>query len=285
MLDSDKACWPGGARVAVVFQLVFSRWAGSHVTPGRHTAPQLPPADIARGVPDLVSLSWQDYAGRAGFYRLMDVVQEHGIPATGQFSGIAAETYPDIVREFAGRGNEIAARSWAEDVRAYTLVEEEVREDMRRTRAAIESITGAGVVGWASADHQASNHTLKAAAEEGMLYLNEMCDGDWPVMLERDGCRILGIPPAFDVSDHQMHARGLNGPSAYIEMFTRQLETLAGQSGPPKLMTASFNAALFGHPIGGWALDRCIRLAKGTPGTWITTHRDCAARWLAGAST
>jgi peptidoglycan/xylan/chitin deacetylase (PgdA/CDA1 family) len=277
------ARWPDGSKVAVVFQFVFEQWAGSHVEPGRHTAPQLPLSAIKDGVRDLVSLSWQDYAGRAGFYRLMDTAHANGIKATGLFNGLAVEKYPDIAREFVEQGNEIAGHSWSEEVRSYRQNEAETRADVQKTRKIIQDVTGAAPVGWSSAGHQGGAHTLDVVAKEGFTYVVERVDDDRPALLEGGGRKLVGFSPSFDINDHQFYARGLNGPGPYIETFARQVDTLLAEEsdGLPWLVTAVFHATLFGHPLGAWALRECIRHARGTEGVWIATHRECAEHCLA----
>ncbi len=270
--------WPGEAKVAVVFQFVFEQWAGTHVEPGRHTAPQLPPAAIKAGMRDLVSLSWQDYAGRAGFYRLMDIAHAEGVTATGLFNGYAVERYPDIAREFAEQGNELAAHSWSEEVKSYQLTDEAMRADVKKTKKIIQDVAGYTPVGWSSAGHQGGPNTLDAVAAEGFKYVIERVDDDRPVFLEGGGRKLVGFSPSFDINDQQLYARGLNGPAAYIETFTRHLEVLLAeqQEGLPFVVNAVFHATLFGHPLGGWALRECIRHARGRAGVWIATHRACA---------
>ncbi|CAN5732085.1 hypothetical protein BH09PSE5_BH09PSE5_48860 [soil metagenome] len=276
---------PGGAKVAVVFQFVFEQWGGTHVEPGRHTAPQLPLSAIKDGVPDLVSLSWQDYAGRAGMYRLMDTARKHGVVATGLFNGLAVERYPDVAREFA-RDNEIAAHSWSEDVRCHDMSDDDLRADVRKTRSVIEDTTGYRPVGWCSSGYQGAANTVKIVAEEGFDYIVERVDDERPALLDTGGVgrhrKLVGIAPSFDVNDHQLYARGHNAPSAYIETFTRNLDVLLSEPAErlPMLTTAVFHATLFGHPMGAWALRECIRKAQATPGVLITTHRECAAHCL-----
>jgi peptidoglycan/xylan/chitin deacetylase (PgdA/CDA1 family) len=277
--------WPGERKVAVVFQLVFEQWAGTHVEPGRHTAPQLPLSAIRAGTRDLVSLSWQDYAGRAGFYRLMNMASAEGVPATGLFNGLAVEKYPDIAREFAAQGHEIAAHGWSEDLHGYQMSAEEIRSDVRRTRAVIEDSAGTSPVGWCSPGYQAGPAMLETVAAEGFDYVVEMVDDDRPVLLPAGGRTLVGLSPSFDVNDNQLYLRGLNGPTAYVETFRRHLEVLAREElgGAPPLLTAVFHATLFGHPIGAWALRECIRHAKAQPDVWIATHSACAHHCLKAA--
>lgn len=282
MSRSGLQAWNGGARVAVVFQLIFEQWEGGYVELGRHTAPQLPLDAIAAGRRDHVSLSWQDYGGRAGFARLMDTVASLAVPCSALVNGLAAERYPNLIREFAGHGWDLAAHGWAQERRPVRLSRDQQVEDVRRTCDILGNIGKCEVVGWASPGHQPSPETLAIVAAEGLSYVAERVDGDRPVLLT-EACRpIVAIPPAFDVTDQLVYGRGLNGASAYLDLFRRQVDLLRSEPGPPVLVTAAFHATLFGHPVGARALRDCIKYARGLRDVTITTHRACAATW-AGA--
>src|SRR3990172_1907585 len=114
-MTGQLTSWPNGAAVAVVFQLMLEMWLPPRVENGYHLGPDTSREEIHETRPDLSSLSWQEYGGRAGFYRLMDMTHAHGIPATCVFNGLAVQRYPDVTREVAQRGNELVAHGWAQN--------------------------------------------------------------------------------------------------------------------------------------------------------------------------
>ncbi|HEY8610904.1 MAG TPA: polysaccharide deacetylase family protein [Roseomonas sp.] len=253
------------------------------VETGYHLCPSISAEEIRRGVQDLSTLSWQAYAGKAGFYRLMDTAHAHGIPSSGVFSGIAVERYPDLAREFAACGNEIIAHSWAQEVRSFRLDEEGMRANIGRTLDVIQKVTGQRPVGWMSPMSQPGENTVTLLAEAGFNYILDFADDDSPYLLNAgNGQHIMAVPASFDVNDHQIYARGLNPPSAYVDVFRHTLNRLLeeGRQGTPWVMSAVFSGNLYGHPLGAWALRECIRYAKSLPGVWITTHRDHVAHLL-----
>ncbi len=275
--------WPEGAGVALVFQLMFEQWSGVTVEAGYHLCPSISAEEIRRGVQDLSTLSWQAYAGKAGFYRLMDTARAHGIPASGVFSGIAIERYPDVAREFAAHGNEIVAHAWAQEVRSFRLDDAGMRDNIRRTVDIIAGVTGQRPVGWMSPMSQPGEATVALLAEAGFDYILDFADDDSPYLLDAGaGRRMVVVPASFDVNDHQVYVRGLNPPSAYVDVFRHTLDRLLeeGLQGTPRVMSAVFSGNLYGHPLGTWALCECIRYARSLPGVWITTHRDHVAHLL-----
>jgi allantoinase len=281
-MTEQEFVWPEGAGVALVFQLVLEQWAGPYVESGWHLCPSISQEEIRKGVQDLSTLSWQAYAGKAGFYRLMDTTHAHGIPATGVFSGIAIERYPDVAQEFARRGNELVAHGWSQEARSYRQNDDDMRANIRKTCQIMRDVTGYAPVGWMSPMAQPGETTFALLAEEGFQYVMDCADDDSPYFVDVGAKRIVAVPASFDVNDHQLYVRGLNPPSAYVDVFMHNLDVLLaeGRNGRPRVMSAVFNGNLYGHPFGTWALRECIRYAKGLPGVWITTHRAHVAHFL-----
>ena len=148
-------------------------------------------------------------------------------------------------------------------------------DNILKTSRIIRESTGESPVGWLSPMAQPGERTAALIAEQGYLYHLDCADDDSPRLLQLGERCIVEVPAAFDVNDHQVYARGLNPPSAYVDIFMHCLDVLLeeGRNGRPRVMSAVFNGNLFGHPLGTWALRECIRYAKGRPGVWITTHK------------
>ena len=78
---------------------------------------------------------------------LFDLFQKHGIRGTFFFLGWVAEQYPQLVKEAAKLGHEVACHSyWHRQV--YTVSPEEFREDTKRAKELIEDAGGARVIGY-----------------------------------------------------------------------------------------------------------------------------------------
>ena len=97
--------WPQEARVAlcVVVNLEHMEWtppADSFQTrPGRWCG--------ATASPDYALLSHREYGHRVGIFRVLDVLEKHGITPTVAMDALTAEHYPYLVRHCLQRGCEI----------------------------------------------------------------------------------------------------------------------------------------------------------------------------------
>ncbi|MGH7331112.1 MAG: polysaccharide deacetylase family protein, partial [Polyangiaceae bacterium] len=98
--------WPNGARLAVSLCINYeegSEWSWDD--DGRHeTVGEMPtyPADQQ----DITVESFFEYGSRVGVWRLLDIVGEHGVPATFFLCGLACERNPAVARAVIERGHE-----------------------------------------------------------------------------------------------------------------------------------------------------------------------------------
>ena len=76
---------------------------------------------------------------------LLDRLGERGIRATFFVLGQVAEDNPALVRAIHGAGHEVASHGW-DHRRVLAMDPESFREDVRRSKEALEQATGAGVV-------------------------------------------------------------------------------------------------------------------------------------------
>jgi polysaccharide deacetylase family protein (PEP-CTERM system associated) len=79
--------------------------------------------------------------------RLLDLLARHGATGTFFIVGWLADRKPELVRRIAAAGHEIASHSWWHR-RVPTLTPAEFREDVSRTKARLEEISGQPVRGF-----------------------------------------------------------------------------------------------------------------------------------------
>lgn len=105
-------------------------------------------------------------------HRLLDAFDETGSQATFFVLGWVAERQPDLVREIARRGHEIACHGYGHQL-VYEIGPERFREDLRRGCAAIAEATGVRPTGYRAPSYSITDQSLWALdilAEEGFEY-------------------------------------------------------------------------------------------------------------------
>ena len=104
--------------------------------------------------------------------RLLDIFGEHRVKATFFVLGWVADRFPALVRAIAAQGHEIASHGYGHAL-VYDQAPEGFREDIRRSKAVIESACGAEVRGYRAPSFSITNRSLWALdilIEEGFDY-------------------------------------------------------------------------------------------------------------------
>jgi polysaccharide deacetylase family protein (PEP-CTERM system associated) len=160
---------------------------------------------------------------------LLERLAERGIRATFFVVGRIAETDPTLVRAIHKAGHEVASHSW-DHQRLQLHTPASFRADVRRSKAALEQVTGEAVVGYRAPTFSLVRQTAWAVdvlAELGMLYDSSI----FPVYHDRYGVpsaprtpflargrrhALLELPPAT------LRLLGMNWPAGgggYFRLF------------------------------------------------------------------
>ncbi len=132
------------------------------------------------------------YAARVGpaVRWLLDELARCGTRATFFILGELARQQPALVRMVHGAGHEVASHGW-DHQRLHRLTPEQFREDLRRSKDALEHATGATVAGYRAPTFSVARGTawaLDVLVEEGFAYDSSI----YPVWHDRYG--VPGAP-------------------------------------------------------------------------------------------
>ena len=266
--------WPGNARVAVTLKIMHE-WEG---TPRPATR-----GGFAAGSPntqDYWSLSAREYGFKAGIWRLMDVLEKHGVKATIMASGLGAELWPSSYRELVRRGHEVASHSWDQAIHPPQFKSrEEEQEALRKSLVSIEKATGKRPVGYMSQGPRPTVNTLELLAEEGIVWDGDYHDCDIPYVMNVKGKKIVSVGyarPAFTDSD--IIPLGL---IAGLQQLKEEFDAVYEESARhPMKFAYAMHAQNTGTPGMARMLDRFIEHAKGHEGVWFCRCIDMANYWL-----
>jgi polysaccharide deacetylase family protein (PEP-CTERM system associated) len=140
--------------------------------------------------------------------RALDLLDEFGVKATFFALGWVADEMPEILREVVARGHEVASKGYFHRT-IQEMTPAEFREDLNRSREAIERACGTRVIGYRIARGHftpADLWALDVLAEEGYAYdssfyprLGSIADQPWrrfPFTLRHAGRTIKEFPLA-----------------------------------------------------------------------------------------
>jgi polysaccharide deacetylase family protein (PEP-CTERM system associated) len=118
--------------------------------------------------------TWQTLSSRVemNFRRLLDLFEERQTHASCFFLGWIAERFPQLVREAARRGHEIASHGYAHKL-VHRMTRDEFYADALRARKILEDVSGTAVAGFRSPGFSVTEDTtwfFAAVAEAGYQY-------------------------------------------------------------------------------------------------------------------
>lgn len=272
--------WPGGTRLAVVFNVMFEGWSDGQapgIGPMGNPIQQL-------GILDTQAISWARYAATTGIWRLLDILGHHGVHATVFASGVLAERHPETLRAALQAGHEIAAHSYAQEIVPAYLAEAQERDNIAKSVAAIERACGVRPRGWVSPRGTPSPQTARLLVEQGFRWTKDCFDSDLPYVTEVAGRPLVTIPLTMEVNDMPLIVRYGNAHRVYFEVFRELFERLYRDEPPPTFLDVTVHAHVFGRPLGGKIFDEVIRFCRGFPGLWHPTHTQVAEVVLEAAA-
>lgn len=276
--------WPGGARVAVSVVVNFEEGAELALSQGdERNEPTYEVSREIEGYPDPCMESHYEYGTRAAYWRIMDVLDRHGVKATVSSCGRAVSISPWLVRDAHGRGHEISCHGWRWE-QHYFMKETEERAAIGRTVEAISAACGERPVGWHTKSTPSLNTRRLLAEEFGFLYDSDAYNDDLPYFVSVNGRRHVVIPYAFDSNDMRFHFG--NDPMKVGDDLAQYVidafEWLWNEGErAPKMMSIGIHLRRTGRPgrIGG--LDRMLARMRERGAVWFARRRDIAGHWIA----
>lgn len=121
---------------------------------------------------------------------ILERLARDGVRATFFIVGRIAEHNPDLIRDIHRAGHEVASHGW-DHRRVHHFTPETFREDLRRSKGALEQLTGKAVAGYRAPTFSVTRQTawaLDVLAEEGFRYDSSV----YPVRHDRYG--VPGAP-------------------------------------------------------------------------------------------
>jgi len=275
--------WPERARVAVSVVVNVEEGAELSLSSGDDRNEGVyEVADEITGVPDACMETHFEYGTRAGYWRIMDVLERFGVAATLSACGRALEVSPWLAADGMRRGHEVAAHGYRWERHAH-MTEGEERAVIARAVGAITAAAGRRPVGWhtRSAPSPATRHLL---VEQGFLYDSDAYSDDLPFFVDVGGRAHLVIPYSFDSNDSRLQRGG--DFSTGEEFFTYCRDAFdwlyrMGATGRPRMMTIGLHGRIIGRPGRLGALARMLEHIRRHEAVWLCNRVAIAQHWIA----
>lgn len=270
--------WPGGARIALVVFLYLEHWE------------LLPPDGAVRDprlndsagafVPDYRNHSWREYGNRVGMFRILDLLDRHGLRVTVPANAMACLRYPPLVEELLRRGYEVAAHGISATQMLHGRMGPGQEEDA--IGLAIDTVarcTGRRPAGWVGQDYGESAHTPALLAKAGLDWVCDWPNDDQPYAMTTSP-PLLSLPNQAEWDDVQMlwHRRvSLARYAPTIEAAFRCLH--AEGAAAPRFFGLHLHPWVLGAPHRTHALADALGRLAAFDRVWNATGNEVSAWW------
>ena len=263
--------WHGGA--AAVATLTFDVDAETPIlAQGRHYAEHM------------TTMSHQSYGPDVGVPRILDLLDELGVPATFFIPGWVAEQRVGLAASIVGRGHEVAHHSYSHRS-PVTMSAAEERADFQRGLD-VFAAQDIEIRGHRAALWGASWQTPNLIAEHGLAYDSSLMGDDRPYRVATDSGPIVELPVHWSLDDWEQYAylpdphigAVIESPLKVAEMWRAEIDAMRQYR---CLFNLCVHPFLSGRPSRIVALRGVIEYALGLGDVQFARCRDVAAAAVA----
>jgi peptidoglycan/xylan/chitin deacetylase (PgdA/CDA1 family) len=274
--ERPRLVWPRGARLAV--------W----VVPNVEHYEYLPAKTRVRDPwprqphPDVLGYGTRDYGNRVGLWRLMEVLDRHGVRCTASLSLAVLEMYPEILEAMEARRWEYMSHGLYNTRYHWNYSEREERAAIAECAEIHRRRTGRELRGWFSPAASYTLNTPDLVAEAGITYLCDFFHDDQPTEIRVRHGRLIGLPYGFELNDSVLHRRPQEaedferiGRDMFDQLY-RDSERWGGL-----VMSIALHPYMMGAPHRVRYLDKLLGYLKSQDHVWWATGAEIADCYLA----
>ena len=264
--------WPDNARLAlsVVVTLEHMEWLPPE---GSFQPGNLAGGSAARPFPDYARISHREYGHRVGIYRVLDVLERHGIRPTIAMDALTASNYPYLVRHCLDRGCEIIGHGVSVSrMITSNLSEQEERDYIRESLDALIEATGVAPVGWMGPEYGESERTPRLLGEAGIRYLCDWANDEQPYPLKVPAGELFALPVMLELDDVVAMAHRKVMVDRYGAMLTESFDEMYDDGADNgRAMVLSLHPWMIGQPFRIGVLDEALGHMMRRQGVWAAS--------------
>ena len=264
--------WPENAPVAlcVILVLEHMEWQAPD---GSFQVANLSGGSAPRAFPDYARMSHREYGHRVGIFRLLDVLEKHGIRPTIAMDAITAENYPYLVRHCLDRGGEIIGHGISVSrIITSNMTESEEREYIQASIDALTGATGTTPRGWLGPEYGESQRTPQLLAEAGLRYVCDWANDEQPYPMTAGANPFFALPILYELDDVAALAQRRVTVVQYQQMLTESFDTLREDGAANgRLLALNLHPWLVGQPFRIGSVDRALGHMMEQGGVWAAT--------------
>ncbi len=279
--------WPNGKRLALMITFNLEHWdkvrdSDAPYYPG---GPGIVGGSLPGNVYDNPNYTWREYGQRVGIWRLIDIMDKAGVPATCTMNAKTGVERPQIIKAALDRGWELIAHNYVQSdlLTDWMFDEAGEREVIRETLRVYEQVCGKPAKGWLSSSLRSTLNTIDIIAEEGLLFITDLLNDDQPYLVRtRSDKPMVSIPYTSEVNDFTVFMREGHDVEGGIKVFKEQFDWLYAEGEHTgRMMNIGLHPHVIGQPFRARALKEFLEYVKQFDGVWFATREEIAEWYLA----
>lgn len=217
--DRPKIVWPGGKKLAF--------WVAPNIEfyefdpPSNPSRPGWP-----KPSPDVVGYSQRDWGNRIGHWRLMELMDKHGLRGSISLSTAVINHHPQIIEACVARQWEFFSHGIYNTRYSYGMDEAQERAMIEDSIASILSATGQRIRGYLAPALTHTERTLGLIAEYDFWYTCDLFQDDQPQPLKTRSGRLISMPYSLEVNDVITYGAMAMSPWRYGDVLKRHFDQL-----------------------------------------------------------
>jgi peptidoglycan/xylan/chitin deacetylase (PgdA/CDA1 family) len=279
--------WPNGAKLAVSIVVNVEEGAEQNIRDGDKGPEPVDELSVTLSKPIRMhgNESNYQYGVKAGFPRILRLLEDHKLRATWTAAALALERAPQIAKAIVARGDEVCCHGWRW-AHQFWMDEEKERDFIRKGWKSIEATCGRRPYGWLSR-YLHTDRTRRLLAEEGFFYHMDDYSDDfpfWDVVETGAGPKPMVIMPyALDSNDMKFWLDPGLQPRDWARYATDSLDWLrkeAKREGP-RLMSLGLHLRIIGRPGRIGALEHVLDYITERDDVWVASREEIARAFAA----
>ena len=274
--------WPGGARVAVNFNLNYECGGEANILDGDDASEGMlndigfPPVPGKRNP---LAESAFEYGSRVGVWRVLRIFKQFEINISILGVTTALERNPEVTRAFVEGGHEIVSHGlrWID----YNFVDEhDERFHIHQAAERIQRLTGVKPVGWMTGRPGANTRRL-LVEHGGFHYDRDALNDELPYWVTVAGMPHLVIPYSYETNDNRCDQSNGFAQADDFFQYMRDAFDLLHEEGAdsPRLLSIGLHDRLIGRPARAVGLIKLLKHMQDKGDVWFCTGADIASHW------
>ncbi len=280
--NPPHAQWPGGARIAVNFNLNYECGGEANILDGDDASEGMlndigfPPV---LGKRNPLAESAFEYGSRVGVWRVLRIFAKFDVKMSILGVATALERNPEVTRAVVEGGHEIVSHGlrWID----YSFVEEaEERAHIHQAMARIQKVSGVKPIGWMTG--RPGPNTRRLLIEHGGFhYDRDALNDELPYWVTVSGMPHLVIPYSYETNDNRCDQSNGFAQSDDFFQYMRDAFDLMYEEGEdrPGLLSIGLHDRLIGRPARAVGLIKLLNHMQSKADVWFCTGADVASHW------